>query len=428
MKKFIAVLLVLVSVSCAEALPEKYDLRTYGRITSVKNQGISGPCWAFAALGAMESNYLTQGLGGTPDLSELHLAYYLYKDPTKAKAFTSKHKHGTLSLEGNTTRATSFLMRLAGPTDEKTLPYTTQISDGLRKSLSKKEPDSYKLAMRLRDAYYLAGATTASDNVKKELIMKHGAIVVGMYSDPFKYHTRNKKLTYYNPSHGTKTNHDVLIAGWDDNFSRDNFKPKPGKNGAWLVKNSWGTLRSRDGYFWMSYEQHTKGGTALIVEKANPRLRCYSHDDLGYCSLVNYSWGANVFRIRGEVERLTEASFYTPANNMNYELYVYSSGNRAPSSPTDGELLSSTGGKLEYAGYHTVDLPEALRMNAGQYFSVVVKMSGVSFPVEMRRKNYSMNAVVHERESYFSRDGRTWTDGKTLEGNACIKAFTETIK
>ena len=65
MKKFFILTVIFLALSCnshAEEIPSRYDLRDYGRISSVKNQGISGPCWAFAALASMESNYLTQKL------------------------------------------------------------------------------------------------------------------------------------------------------------------------------------------------------------------------------------------------------------------------------------------------------------------------------------------------------------------------------
>ncbi|MBQ3447844.1 MAG: hypothetical protein IJG37_09410, partial [Synergistaceae bacterium] len=69
MKKFFVMMILLLTVNAAYGLPSRYDLRDYGRMTSVKSQGIPGPCWAFAALGAMESNWLTQKLGKVPDLS-----------------------------------------------------------------------------------------------------------------------------------------------------------------------------------------------------------------------------------------------------------------------------------------------------------------------------------------------------------------------
>ena len=427
-KVLLAVIISLLCVSVSNALPSRYDLRDYGRVTSIKNQGIPGPCWAFAALGAMESNYLTQKLnadGKEPDLSEMQLAFYTYKDSDNKRSFTPLHSSGTLSLEGSAFRAAAFLMRLSGPTDERYLRYTTNIPDSQKKALSKKSPEAFKLSMRLRDVYFLAGNQTLDDTTKKSLIMQHGAIYVSIHSDPLKYYTRNKHYTYYNPSGGQDTDHDVLIIGWDDNFSRENFKPKPSRDGAWLVKNSWGTLRgSEDGYFWMSYDQHTWGGAAFIVEKANSRLRHYGYDDLGFCRNVNYSWGANIFRTKTARETLKEATFYAPRNNLSYELYVYDLGYKIPASPVAGKLVASTKGNIKLAGYHTITLPESVSLKSSQYFSIVAKFSGGYMPVETKVANYSENAEVHERESYFSHDGKSWIDGVTIGSNVCIKAFT----
>ena len=51
-------------------------------------------------------------------------------------------------------------------------------------------------------------------------------------------------------------NHSITIVGWDDDFSKDNFRNgfKPEGNGAWLVKNSRGYQDIRSGYMWISYE------------------------------------------------------------------------------------------------------------------------------------------------------------------------------
>ncbi len=178
------------------------------------------------------------------------------------------------------------------------------------------------------------------------------------------------------------------------------------------------------GYFWMSYDQHTYGGTAFVVERANPRMRHYGYDDLGFCGNVKYSWGANIFRTQTRRENLIEAAFYAPSNNLSYEVYVYDLGYSFPESPAAGELVSSVKGRVNFAGYYTVKLPEAVRLQEGQYFSVAVKFSGGYMPVECRVSKYSENAEVKERESWFSREGKIWTDGVSINSNACIKAYT----
>ena len=176
----------------------------------------------------------------------------------------------------------------------------------------------------------------------------------------------------------------------------------------------------------MSYDQHTYGGTAFVVERANPRMRHYGYDNLGFCKNVKYSWGANIFRTQTKRETLKEIAFYAPSNNLGYEVYVYDLGYKIPDSPADGKLVSSAKGNVKFAGYYTINLPEAVSLKEGKYFSVAVKFSGGYMPVEAKLAKYSENAEVNERESYFSRDGKIWTDGFALKSNVCVKAYTLT--
>lgn len=101
----------------------------------------------------------------------------------------------------------------------------------------------------------------------KNAIVTNGAVQIGIYYNPnklintVKHITQNNEIisegscAYYNNS-SDGFGHAVIIVGWDDEYPKENFKNdcRPKENGAWLCKNSWGTLWGEDGLFWISYE------------------------------------------------------------------------------------------------------------------------------------------------------------------------------
>ncbi|MCG8687739.1 MAG: T9SS type A sorting domain-containing protein, partial [Desulfobacterales bacterium] len=70
-------------------------------------------------------------------------------------------------------------------------------------------------------------------------------------------------IVYKNHYSGSDVDHGVVICGWDDN---------KGANGAWLIKNSWGTGWGLDGYMWIEYGANNVGShnyTAVLTSPAN---------------------------------------------------------------------------------------------------------------------------------------------------------------
>ena len=444
-------------------LPVSYDIRRNGWVPPVRDQAPFGTCWAFASLGSMESNYLVNvksgkyrdvlGVGTNPHMSVMHLAWFAYKDSKEGAAFYidpqpfrwfwEESDDPVLDQGGHPFKSTAFLSRIGGAVAESELPYPS--SKGYTEP--NKKAEEYPCSLRLMDVAYLAGADASgltpkasSIEFKKRMIIEKGAIQVSYY------HTNNE-LAYFDNNHDTKTNHAVLLVGWNDNFSPNNFGNdeigRPTQDGAWLVRNSWGDEFGNKGYFWISYEQYLRYGAAHTVEPADSKLHHYGYDDLGWCASTGVGagkpvWAANVFQMNDDNESLKDVAFYTTDNNAQYELYIYNLGTDKPSSPVDGVLLYSKNDTIPIAGYHTVTLPTLIPIQRGAYFSVVLKMTTpvCDFPVALEKKvaGYSDGAVFHRGESYFGGGYSTpteWMDGydnklndTPTPVNACIKAFT----
>ena len=419
----------------ANSIPSKYDLRNVNGksyVTSVKDQDIYGTCWAHAAIGAMESNYLMNG-GSALNLSEMHLAWYTFVNSDSSQAFgnmSSSAYNSVMSHGGNVGYPTAIYSRLSGPVLESDVPYPTQPSAGT--------PESYSRVLRLRDVYFFSRSTTVnvneSDtqrNIIKQRIMETGSVSANYYHVSSGYNTTSSNGTAYYTTNKS-VNHAIQIIGWDDSYSRSNFKTNPGMDGAWLIKNSWSELWGTGGYFWMSYAQYLTDGAAFIVEESDSDMNVYYYDALGWCG--SYGWtgqtaqyAANVFKATRD-EKLTEIGFYSPINNLTYEIIIFDNlGTSMPSSTPVGNSVALTqSGTIAYAGYHTVDLSSAISLTKGNYFSVIIKMYGITYiPYEKKISGYSDHATT-ETGSFFSYNGTSWQTGATFGGNACVKAFTVT--
>lgn len=422
----------------AAKIPATYDMRNTGRLTPVRNQDAYRTCWSHAAMAACESNYLIRSKKGnfsgslgdakTLNLSEMYLAWFTYANPDTSKTFTVINDNGILNQGGNETKSTAILTRI-GIVQESSMPYGESVSKSSK-------PGNYTRVLRVKEATFSAPSLSSGeqDKIIKQLVMDKGAVLISYYEES-KYHN-NRTHAYYSSGRST-TNHMVVIVGWNDNYPRNNFGiDKPKRNGAWLVRNSWGSNWGAGGYFWLSYEQYRHSGTAYTVEPVKEKLNHYGYDDLGWLCSVNVhakrtGWAANVFQVKNSNEILREVGFYTTDNGTKYSVSVYSYGKSQPSEAnlTADEPVATKSGTMDMAGYHTIKIDD-VPLKHGDYFAIVLKvytpLHDYPIAVEKYYKNYADNVVVNSGESYFSSDGKKWTDGKNFNGgsNACIKAFT----
>lgn len=390
-------------------IPTKYDLRTLGKVTSVKNQFATGACWAFASFGAIESLLLPKE---TWDFSEDNLSLGHGFDLSQADG-------------GNYVISLSYLTRWSGPVIEADDPF----NDGINNS-------DATVVKHVQEARFI---TNKSYTDIKLALMKYGAVQTSIYlSDA----TIAAGSSFYNPEKYSYmytgkeiVNHDVVIVGWDDNFSRDNFKIKPAKNGAFIVKNSYGTAFGNQGYFYISYEDKHVGTQNIVytrVDNVDNYDKIYQSDRLGYLGQIGYgdetAYFSNVYTTTGS-ELLRAVAFYATGDNSNYEVYVVPEFNGVKDF---SKLKFVKRGRFDFAGYYTVDLETPESVN-GTY-AVIVKITTPNshYPVAaeyMKPISWLKNVDVSDGIGYMSYDGGTWERTETeLEANVCLKAFTDFVQ
>lgn len=427
-------------------IPAHYELDK-NMFPDVRNQNPYGTCWAFAALGLSEFDLIKRGLvNKSIDLSELQLAYFVYNsalDPLggtegdQSKYYNGSTSYSYLNRGGTYEYAVRRLSQWSGAVNENDVPYnTTAINNVLENGLSDEYAYSKDVA-HLENAYVMSLKNNPDD--VKRTIMSNGAVGIQYYhSDNYLLWNSDKQLwTYYDPS-TTGGGHNVMIVGWDDDFSKDNFVgDKPSNNGAWLIRNSWGFQQE---YFWMSYENSSllDAAWAFDMNTANNYDNNYQLDGgvnsfnvtNNICAYKTYS---NVFTvpnkdgISSETLKAVSLSF-THAADVNYKIEVYTDlKTKNPYSGTKQEK-ATTEDSTTYAGLYTIELNDTVELKPGSSFAVVVTTDKYALDYE-QGINWESNGTkvwdapvsLANGKSFYGTDKYQWS---WPNGNFCVKAFT----
>ncbi len=480
-----------------EDLPKTVDLRNFdgkNYVTPIKTQQF-GDCWSFSLAAAAETSYLFANDMGVPageknekvDFSEKYVVCYVFngisdKDVVKGRVRASQvgegfdaskyAETGLYTVGGPYVHGVNLYGSGFGPVDE-----SVKIKDELPFAYNDDASVKWELPP---EAEYRCAATDAilrnsriikcpctfdSDgnyqfnedglNEMKWELSQGRALSVSVSATHDEINMDNM-ASYYTGKKGP--DHGVTIVGYDDTFSKEKFTRKdykgnvvessiPPKDGAFIVKNSWGLMGKEndinDGYFFLSYYDHSIY-SPMSFEFDNTASEKHTARNIDQYDLMMTQWYAgsdydsetkmaNVYDAE-EDESLYQISYITGSERteVKYEIYKDVEGD----DPTSGTLLTSGTDCHRFPGSHKVDLDEEYSLKKGNRYSVVLTMRRMTddegtmkytdvLPYSAQCiKDLPVKGVVNKGESYLFSEGK-WTDISTIKDSLIEKAHDQ---
>lgn len=425
-------------------------------ITPIKKQHV-GICWAYATVAMMEI-YVNHKFKNEKkqQFSETNIFYNSFdvRDPKKTDVAINpegrlpdaKTDNMELKYRGSVKDALAPLAKRRGFVREELDP--DPIADGNQNGMPFREN---ALSIKPNDYYVSKMMLLPKTNVEtyvseiKAMLKLYGAVAVGCYCGDdsgciYEDKENLKKTVCYYSMTKKNANHMMAIVGWDDDFSKENFKKdmRPQNNGAFKMKNSRGTGTEedkRDGYAWVSYEDKSFSEAACITEirKTDPdtQYRVLTSSAMGYRKILS---DENCKKVEFKVKFKSDTNQEIKQIGLVVSAGCYATvSSIAVKDNAKTTLIEKC--EIGYKGFHVIDLQKDICVwKANQEYEIEVEYTSMGecthVPVEAK-VGYGFDNLKNGKTSFIKK-GNEYVDigTETKPANAVLYLYTtnETIQ
>ncbi|XP_075885396.1 cathepsin K [Nelusetta ayraudi] len=211
-------------------MPKSLDYRKKGWVTSVKNQGSCGSCWAFSSAGALEGQ-LAKSTKKLVDLSPQNLVDCV------------KENDGCGG--GYMTNAFHYVQENGGIDSEEAYPYRGE-----------DQPCQYSPQGMAASCKGYEEVPVGDEKALGSALYQVGPISVGIDAQLTSFQFYSKGIYYDSECDSENINHAVLLVGYGVSARKKPY---------WIVKNSWGESWGKKGYVLMARNRGNLCGIANLA-------------------------------------------------------------------------------------------------------------------------------------------------------------------
>lgn len=454
-------------------LAGQYDPRLTGATTPVQNQSFLDLCWAYTA-----NDVIALSLGKhSANTYQFSANYYNYLVANNAfrNARNPLAQDRKLDTSGDDNLAETLAFLGYTPVSNDTFKTPAFPINQAKSTKSLVKIGKTGIKADIQAVYTIAGSKKYSPKIInnrtaliKSDISNYGAesVAINAYTsfdylvsrdNKYSQQITNGDVTTYvpfsalnkistNTNYGWQQvnfNHQLTIVGWNDNYDRHNFIQTPKHNGAFLVKNTWGTNVLDKGYAWMSYEDVNLLQSDLHSVKTgkyntNTQYRQVNGATNSSITLKKhkYTFVATSYTTANTSSKLTRFGFYTLQNNLDYRLYVTKRTLNTKKLTSLQGFTKVASGNIRRAGLQKITLPKAYKLGRKQHFTIAIRLMNsdqqrISLPVQIiSTAKHPVYPFISSGASYLSQTDKNlkWVNySKNSKVNFYLLAYTNRI-